>query len=95
MARCLSGITCIVVDIHTVRNERTHACVRACGAPITMRRYLQIFTGALASFPDDEVDAVVLEPLSAMSDAFNNGDGLHTISAVSYTHLTLPTIYSV
>lgn len=43
-------------------------------------RYLQIFTGAMASFPDG-VDAVVLEPLSAMSDAYNNHDGLHVISA--------------
>jgi len=43
-------------------------------------RYLQIFTGAMASFPDD-VDAVVLEPLSAMSDAYNNHDGLHIVSA--------------
>jgi len=44
-------------------------------------RYLQIFTGAKASFPTTPVDAVVLEPLSAMSDGFNNHDGLHTISA--------------
>jgi hypothetical protein len=29
--------------------------------------YLQIFTGAMASFPETPVDAVVLEPLSAMS----------------------------
>ena len=43
-------------------------------------RYLQIFTGAMASFPDTPIDAVVLEPLSAMSDAYNNHDGLHVIS---------------
>lgn len=43
-------------------------------------RYLQIFTGALTSFPNAP-DAVVLEPLSAMSDAYNNHDGLHIISA--------------
>ena len=43
-------------------------------------RYLQIFTGAIASFPDTPIDAVVLEPLSAMSDAYNNHDGLHVIS---------------
>merc|ERR1712166_312932 len=42
--------------------------------------YLQIFTGAVASF-DGAPDAVVLEPLSAMSDAYNNHDGLHVISA--------------
>ena len=33
----------------------------------TAMHYLQIFTGAMASFPDTPVDAVVLEPLSAMS----------------------------
>jgi aldose 1-epimerase len=41
-------------------------------------RYLQIFTGAKATWG---VDAVVLEPLSSMSDAYNNHDGLHVISA--------------
>lgn len=41
-------------------------------------RYLQIFTGAKATWG---ADAVVLEPLSAMSDAYNNHDGLHVISA--------------
>uniref|UniRef100_A0A7S3EQS1 Uncharacterized protein n=1 Tax=Haptolina ericina TaxID=156174 RepID=A0A7S3EQS1_9EUKA len=40
--------------------------------------YLQVWTGALSAFG---VDAVVLEPLSAMSDAFNNHDGLHMLSA--------------
>lgn len=42
-------------------------------------RYLQIFTGAKSAF--GSIDAVVLEPLSAMSDAYNNHDGLHVISA--------------
>ena len=42
-------------------------------------RYLQIFTGAKSAF--GTIDAVVLEPLSAMSDAYNNHDGLHVISA--------------
>ena len=41
-------------------------------------RYLQIYTGSKSSGGED---AVVLEPLSAMSDAYNNHDGLHVISA--------------
>jgi len=41
-------------------------------------RFLQIFTGAMATWG---AAAVVLEPLSAMSDAYNNHDGLHVISA--------------
>ena len=41
-------------------------------------RYLQIWTGGLSTFG---IDAVVLEPLSAMSDGFNNHDGLHVLSA--------------
>ena len=41
-------------------------------------RYLQVWTGALTTFG---VDAVVLEPLSAMSDSFNNHDGVHILSA--------------
>jgi len=40
-------------------------------------RYLQVWTGAMSTFG---VDAVVLEPLGAMSDGFNNHDGLHIIS---------------
>ena len=40
--------------------------------------YLQIYTGSKAGGGED---AVVLEPLSAMADAFNNHDGLHVISA--------------
>merc|ERR1712113_327694 len=42
--------------------------------------YLQIFTGAKKSF-SNAIDSVVLEPLSAMSDAYNNRDGLHVIGA--------------
>ena len=43
-----------------------------------------MWTGALATFG---VDAVVLEPLSSMSDAFNNHDGLHILdSGESYTN---------
>lgn len=46
--------------------------------------YLQIWTGALATFG---VDAVVLEPLSSMSDAFNNHNGLHILdSGETYTN---------
>jgi galactose mutarotase-like enzyme len=41
-------------------------------------KFLQIFTGAKSIWG---VDAVVLEPLSAMSDAYNNHDSLHIISA--------------
>ena len=41
-------------------------------------RYLQVWTGALETFG---VDAVVLEPLSSMSDSFNNHDGLHILSS--------------
>lgn len=44
---------------------------------LMLGRYLQIWTGAKAAFG---VDAVVLEPLGAMSDGFNNHDGLHVIS---------------
>ena len=40
--------------------------------------YLQVWTGALSTFG---VDAIVLEPLSAMSDAFNNHNGLHVLDA--------------
>ena len=40
--------------------------------------YLQVWTGALTTFG---IDAVVLEPLSAMSDGFNNRDGLHILSS--------------
>eukprot|EP00041_Stephanoeca_diplocostata_P009069 m.137977 g.137977 ORF g.137977 m.137977 type:complete len:408 (+) comp17590_c0_seq2:62-1285(+) len=40
-------------------------------------KFLQIFTGAQQTWG---VDAVVLEPLNAMSDAYNNHDNLHTIS---------------
>ena len=40
-------------------------------------RFLQVWTGALQTFG---VDAVVLEPLSAMSDGFNNHEGLHILS---------------
>ena len=46
--------------------------------------YIQVWTGALATFG---VDAVVLEPLSSMSDAFNNHNGLHILdSGESYTN---------
>jgi galactose mutarotase-like enzyme len=46
--------------------------------------YLQVWTGALATFG---VDAVVLEPLSSMSDAFNNHNGLHILdSGETYTN---------
>ena len=41
-------------------------------------KFLQIFTGAKSIWG---VDAVVLEPLSAMSDSYNNHDNLHIISA--------------
>lgn len=40
-------------------------------------RYMQVWTGAMSTFG---IDAIVLEPLSAMSDGFNNHDGLHIIS---------------
>ena len=46
-------------------------------------RFLQIFTGAKATWG---TDAVVLEPLSAMSDAYNNHDSLHVISAGEMFH---------
>ena len=47
-------------------------------------RYIQVWTGALSTFG---VDAVVLEPLSAMSDAFNNHNGLHILdSGEEYTN---------
>lgn len=39
--------------------------------------FLQVWTGAKSAFG---VNAVVLEPLSAMSDGFNNHDSLHIIN---------------
>jgi len=39
--------------------------------------FVQVWTGAKSTFG---IDAVVLEPLSAMSDGFNNHDNLHVIS---------------
>lgn len=39
--------------------------------------FLQIWTGPKPTFG---VDALVLEPLSAMSDGFNNHDNLHIIN---------------
>ena len=38
---------------------------------------------------------VVLKKLKPLEDHFYNRDCIHGVSAVSYTHLTLPTIYSV
>ena len=47
-------------------------------------KYIQVWTGAKTTFG---VDAVVLEPLSSMSDAFNNHNGLHILdSNESYTN---------
>eukprot|EP00756_Hemistasia_phaeocysticola_P053428 Hpha_TRINITY_DN2903_c0_g1::TRINITY_DN2903_c0_g1_i1::g.19720::m.19720/K01785/galM, GALM; aldose 1-epimerase len=52
--------------------------------------YLQVWTGGLTTFG---VDAVVLEPLSAMSDAFNNHEGLHILSSgEEYTNVMAITL---
>ncbi len=51
-------------------------------------KFWQIFTGAKSV---SSVDAVVLEPLSSMSDAYNNHDSLHVISADE----TLTSAYAV
>ena len=65
-----TGFTTRLVDAKSGQTVRLHH-----GAHF---RYLQIYTGSKAGGGED---AVVLEPLSAMSDAFNNHDGLHVISA--------------
>lgn len=65
-----TGFTTRLVDAKSGQTVRLHH-----GANF---RYLQIYTGSKAGGGED---AVVLEPLSAMSDAFNNHDGLHVISA--------------
>ena len=42
-------------------------------------------------------DLVTIEPEARLSDALNmmRARNVHRLPAVSYTHLTLPTIYSV
>lgn len=61
---------------HTLRDPTSGVETRLTVSPEF--RYLQIFTGAMSTWG---TDAVVLEPLSSMADAYNNHDGLRVISA--------------
>jgi len=64
---------------HTVFDPATKAKV-VLFADRSQYRAVQIFTGARETFPE-QWSAIALEPMSALADAYNNGDGLTILSA--------------